>query len=40
MDLRLEEPGDDPLSDQIFDILRDALQPDSELPLEIAEQRI
>jgi len=40
MDLRLEEPGDDPLSDQIFDILRDTLQPDSKLPLETAEQRI
>jgi hypothetical protein len=39
LDLQLEEPGDDPLSDQVFDIIRDILQPDSELPLDTAVKR-
>jgi hypothetical protein len=40
LDLQLEEPGDNPLSDQVFDIIRNTLQPDSELSLEIAVQQI
>jgi hypothetical protein len=40
LDLQLEEPGDDPLSDQVFDIIRNTLQPDSELPLDAAVQKI
>jgi hypothetical protein len=40
LDLQLEEPGDDPLSDQVFDIIRNTLQPDSELPLETAVKEI
>jgi hypothetical protein len=40
LNLQLEEPGDDLLSDQAFDILRDTLQPDSESPLETAVQKI
>ena len=40
LDLQLEGPGDDPLSDQVFDIVRDTLQPDSELDLETVAQRI
>ena len=40
LDLKLEDPGDDLLSDQAFDILRDTLQPDSETPLETAVQKI
>jgi hypothetical protein len=40
LDLHLEEPSDDPLSDQVFDIVRDTLQPDSSLPLETAAQKI
>jgi len=40
LDLKLEEPGDDPLSDQVFDVLRNTLQPDSEYPLETAVQKI
>ncbi|SMR45609.1 unnamed protein product [Zymoseptoria tritici ST99CH_1E4] len=37
---QLEEPDDDPLSDDVFGILRNTLQPDSELPLETAVQQI
>jgi hypothetical protein len=40
LDLQLEEAGDDPLSDQVFDIVRNTLQADSELPLETAVQEI
>lgn len=40
LDLQLEEPGEDPLSDQIFDIIRDTLQPDSELHLETVAHKI
>ena len=40
LDLQLEEPGDDTLSDQVFDIVRNTLQPDFELPLENAVQKI
>ena len=40
LDLQLEEPGDDPISDQVFNIVRDTLQPDSELHLETAAQKI
>jgi hypothetical protein len=40
LDFKLEEPRYDPLSDQIFDVLRDALQPDSEARLESSTQQI
>jgi hypothetical protein len=40
LDLQLEEPGDNPLSNQVFEIIRGALQPNSKLPLETAIQRI
>lgn len=40
LDLRLEEPGDDPLSDKIFEILCKTLQPDGELSLESAARQI
>lgn len=40
LNFQLEEPGDDPLSDQVFDILRNTLQPDCEISLEVAAQQI
>lgn len=40
LELQPIEPGDDPLGDQLFDILRDALQPDSRLSLESLVQHI
>lgn len=40
LDLAPMEPGEDLLSDQFFDILRDLLQPRSEMPLEFAVQHI
>lgn len=40
LDLQLEEPGDGPLSDHVFDIIRNTLQPDSVLPPETAVQEI
>lgn len=40
LDLRLEEPGDDPISDQVMDILRDTLQPDGKTSLESAVEQI
>ncbi|CAK4032227.1 Hypothetical predicted protein [Lecanosticta acicola] len=41
LSLQLEEPGDDPLADQVFDILQRALQqPDGEVSLETAAEQI
>jgi len=33
LDLHLEEPGEDVLADQVFDILQSSLQPDCEAPM-------
>nr|POF25875.1 hypothetical protein CFP56_74960 [Quercus suber] len=38
--LKLEEPGDDHTSDQVFDILCNILQPKPELPAEVAVAKI
>ena len=38
--LQLEEPGDDPLSDACFDILREAVQTDSTISLDNAAQQL
>ena len=36
----LEEPGDDPICDQAMEILRKVLQPEPEIPLEVAVEHI
>jgi hypothetical protein len=40
MEFELEEPGDDGIADKVFEILRNVLQPDTDLSLNDAAQRI